>query len=226
MSNSDRSNFERLMNQDDDLKAAVDKMRLITDALELDIENELRAHLNSLRPIQKDQIKSRPLKRMVWYVAAAIVMMLVTFVWLLTGQKQGLDYFVSSHYVAYSQIHLRSEDDITDKIVGSKNSPLTESIHQFEEHLISDPQDYESRFILADLYKQNQNIDQAREEFLNLANSTSKIWKERAGWNYVLLSAQDKWNQNADEILKSILKDQRNSYHELGIELAKKMGKL
>ncbi|MCB0668744.1 MAG: hypothetical protein KDC80_23130 [Saprospiraceae bacterium] len=222
MSGQELSDFQSELEQDPDLRKAVVKMQLISDAIELDVENDLRSQLGTLRNPAKIKDIRRPSSSLRWLIAAAIMALVAVSMWMLVQTSNSLDQFVQNEYINYSDINLRSEGS------NSKSPGLQliydgqdeEAISWYRSHLVTEPQDYESRFILADLYKKQNQIDQSKAGFLILARSESLLWKDRAAWNYLLLSVNSEWDPPADEILDSMIKDPGHAYHELAVELA------
>lgn len=224
MSGQELSDFQSELVQDPNLSKAVAKMQLISDAIELDVENDLRSQLGALRnPAEiKDIRRFSPSLR--WLIAAAIAALMAVSTWMLLQTSNGLNQFVQNEYINYSDINLRSEG-INSKPPGLQlieEGQNQEAISWFRSHLVKEPQDYESIFILADLYKKQNQIDLSKAGFLTLARSESLLWKDRAAWNYLLLSVNSGWDQPADEILDSMIKDPGHAYHELATELADK----
>ena len=97
---------------------------------------------------------------------------------------------------------------------------IVQAIEWFQNYLSSHPQDYETQFILADLKNKQGMHLAARDQFRQIADSNSVLWKEKAAWNEILLCAQYDWDRTAQERLTSILSDEDHSYYLAAQEFA------
>ncbi|MBK8502437.1 MAG: hypothetical protein IPL46_09585 [Saprospiraceae bacterium] len=216
--------FQVAMDQDDDLKKEVEKMHLLGDAMELEIEDQLRSQLNILR--EKSARPQRSKQFLLWSIAAVILLMLGLFVWFYSQPNPDLGQFAQSHYLSHQDIDFRSEAgslEVSEGLVLLRQGQATEAIEWFENYLLSYPDSYESRFILADqLRKSDRNLE-ARDQFRIIADSPSLLWKEKATWNELLLSAQYDMDFVANQKLRNLLADSNHSYHLLAIQLGEKL---
>jgi len=216
--------FQIEIDHDKVLERKVEKMRLISDAMELNIENDLRLHLDELHN-KPNYNKSYKLKsRLRWPVAAAILLLLSLLVWVFNRSQVSPPQFVENHYVSYHTLDLRSDNETEQLFKGLtllRQGLETEAIQWFKEYTTSHPEDHESRFILADLMQKAGQHLAARDEFRQISNSNSILWKEKATWNDILLSVQFDWDKVAKERLEGLVNNESHSFHNLAIKLAK-----
>jgi hypothetical protein len=97
------------------------------------------------------------------------------------------------------------------------------AVEWFENYLVSHPESHESRFMLADLLQKSERNLEARAQFRIIADSPSLLWKEKAIWNELLLSALYDWDTIAGQKLNKLIADSNHSYHLLAIQLAEKL---
>ena len=222
MTDEEADDFQAAMAQDDDLRRNVEKMRLIGDAMELEIEGQLRSHLHGL--LGKTN-KPQGIKRLVqWSAAAAVLLLLSLAIWFYSRSGPNLQQFAQEHYLSYQSIDLRLDEEpaeISEGLALASKGSENEAIEWFENFLQTHPEAYESRFILADLLQKTGVNLRARDQFRLIASSSSMLWKEKASWNELLLSAQFDWDVLAGQRLDTLVADENHSYHDLATQLAK-----
>lgn len=227
MSEEELIHFQSVMEGDIALKNEVHKMELIHEAMELEIENDLRSHLKTLRDPFGHSSKRVTLAKNRWWIAAALLIMasISLWLWYLSQSKESIDQFAQVHYIGYSDVRTRTEGEISrdrgQMIIAERS--IEEAIPWYESRILEEPDNFEARFILADLYKQMGQIDNAKDQYHILATGESLLWKERAAWNYLMLSINHTWDQQAEKILETILNDPAHAFHQQALQLAVKM---
>ena len=228
MSTEEKQHFELEMGSDARLQDEVKRMKLIDSALEISIEDDLRAQLkkfeagHSTRESRIPDVKVRYLfSRLA--VAAGMLLLISAGLWyMLQGRTSEIDQFVEQQYLDYDYNQLRGE-------FSRNNFPFRLSDKSFDKQeaaqwlikwLEENPSDDEARFMLADIMKDMGHIEQAQEQLIKIINQNSIRWGEKAEWNYVLLSAREHWNDKAAATLQSIISDPAHSYHMRAKELA------
>lgn len=225
MSESDRRAFEAQMEADAALRDDVARMRVLDTALEVAVEDDLRARLQQMAdpaPVRKTPEPVTRTFRSRWAVAAGILIIVCAGLWYLIGGGSALSEFRSDHYLAYDYTQVRgdlaSRDDFPFDI-RSGDFDREAAAPWFESWLETHPDDHEARFILAQILHDLGNTQRAKAALSIIMQNNSVLWTEKAEWNYLLLSAGKDWDEFAEETLNSILADPAHAYHPQAVEL-------
>jgi len=239
MSSDERIQFENDVLSDAQLQSELNRVRLIEASLDWAIEKDLRDHLNSFRKESESELKlnsnqvseqkmSRPrtiqlYKRMA--IAAGFLLLFFSGLWYFKYSSSGnLDRFVADHYLAYDYTQLRGDQPITPQFPFeiSIQHPAASKDSLFHWVQIN-PNNDEARFILADLLKQLHDPTQAKEQLASIISHSSILWRDKAEWNYVLLSVPDHMDDRSKLIFEMMKSDPSHSYHDQALQLAKYM---
>ena len=234
MSSSELAEFEKELSTSAELKEEVRKMQMIDNALELAIEQDLRASLIKMAAPGKSRKQlPRRLHRtpFVRLAAAASVLIVVGIgLWFIWGNNSlSVNKFAENSYVDYNYNNLRSGGTVT-----GERSPSLNLIEQgdmqgaavwYEDWLNDNPNDTEARFVLATLYHLQKRYSASRKTFLRVARSNSLLWSEKAEWNYICVSLMDKWDSDAQQMLDAILTSEEHSYYSRALELKQEFDK-
>ena len=235
MSNSEKVEFEQELSTNAELKGKVRKMQIIDAALELAIEEDLRASLIKMAAPDKSGLQlPRRLRRIPLFrlAAAASVLILVSIgLWFISGKDSlSVNAFAENSYVEYDYNNLRSGGTATDELPPHSLKLIEQGDIQgatvwHEDWLEDHPNDTEARFVLATLYHLQKKYVESRTTFLQVAQSNSLLWSEKAEWNYICISLLDKWDSDAQNMLDAILASEEHSYYSRALELKKVLNK-
>jgi hypothetical protein len=218
MSAEEEAKFVTALDTDNELRQEYNRIRLIHDALELGIENDLRKELKDLERISSSR-KPAPVRRMrLWAVAASLFVLVVAgTVIIRQNSSTSIDTFTSEQYVEYNYGQTRSSDQSTSPLRQGidliDNGALGEASQWIENYIASNPNDTEAKFILADVKKDLGEINASKELLEVVIESGSVLWSEKAEWNYVVISAFDHWDDTAEDLLTKISSDSAHSYN-------------
>jgi hypothetical protein len=227
MEAAEQQEFEQDLANDPQMRADLSKVRLIHEALELEIERDLRSKLNSWE--SRNAHTYADSKRVVmplfvkWAIAAGLILLLGTSLWLFLAPDP-VAQFAGSRFIRYDYNQLRGEETtIRNFPIPDNQRERPEAIRWMKDYISINPNDTEARFILADLLHQDKQIDEAKLHLDTLVQAQSLLWSEKAAWNYVLISVGDHWDAKADALLATMVRDATHSYHRQALELAKLM---
>ncbi len=229
LSNEDLSQFEEQMRVDPQLKESVDRYRLINEALNISVEDDLRKHLKTLESSQSSGNKSILSTRVRqlnfrWAVAASVFVLLCAGLWFLVGQGPSeVARFSEKQYLSYDYEQMRGEyhhSDFKFDMSGGHYDRV-KAEQWFSNWLQSHPEDDEARFILSDVLKNSKHISEAKQELAIIMSHHSVLWGEKAEWNYVLLSVIGTKDDLAASTLQKMINDPSHSYHRQAMELSR-----
>jgi tetratricopeptide (TPR) repeat protein len=228
MSEAERLDFENELRDDASLQGELDKIRLVNDALETAVEDDLRARLQTIAHRTASRGSSGPRLRFLfakWAVAASILVVIGVGLWyVFASGPSGLDQFRRDHYLAYDYNQIRGD------FAGRSDFPFEMSSHDFNKGkaatwfakwLEENPEDPEARYILAGILRDLDRTEEAKKELAEIIQANSILWSEKAEWNYVLLSADKDWDALAESTFQKILSEPSHSYHPQAKELEK-----
>lgn len=228
MSGEEKQRFELDMEQDPSLKEMMSRMQIINHALDVAAENDLRSFLHQLENKQSNtrSIPNAPkIRTLITRIAAAASLLLIFSVglWYFTGHRSsGLDQYRDTHYLAYDYTQIRGEyrqrHDFPSGLANGQYDKA-ETIQWFITWLQGHPDDYEARYILADVYRKNNEVNKAKAELAIIISSQSILWTEKAEWNYVLLSKGEASDELAETTMQKMINNPSHSYHRQAIEL-------
>ncbi|HJW31648.1 MAG TPA: hypothetical protein VJ508_20645 [Saprospiraceae bacterium] len=228
LSPPEKQNFEAEMAGDPSLQNEVEKMRTIHAALEVSIEEDLRAKLNALKKNESSQrsLPPRPRVRPLFVqlaAAAAILILISAGLWFLLGRgSDEYSRFTAEHYVGYDYTQVRGDfqqqRDFPSELFETK-SDRQKAITWFVSWLNTHPGDDEARFVLADIYVKEGQHDKAKAQLAVIMTQNSILWKEKAEWDYILLSGRNSWDDLAKRTFDQILNSPSHSYYKQARQL-------
>ena len=228
MPDQDKQSFELEMRNDPKLQEEVFRMQMIDAALEVSVEDDLRKRLKQLEAGHVESGSKIPqVKTLNLYarlaVAASMFIIISAGLWyVLRDRTPDIEQFSERHYMDYDYKQVRGEFSESDY-------PFEFSDNDFDKKDASEwlvkwlevhPSDDEAGFMLADILKDLGRIGEAKEQLAKIIAQNSIRWGEKAEWNYVLLSAGDQWNEQAESTLQKILNNSSHSYHIKAKDLA------
>ncbi|NND31905.1 MAG: tetratricopeptide repeat protein [Saprospiraceae bacterium] len=226
MESAEKLDFENELQRDPKLKSAFDQFKVIHDALEVEVEDNLRNQLIELAS------RNKPLnQRRNWRLpyalalAASVLILLVAGTWWYLGKSlNDPALYAANEYVEYTRTNLRAEEpnrSYSDVFDFLNRQDSAAAIARLQQRINASPDDTEARFLLADLLYRSGKWQEAGALFLQITQGKSVLWGEKAAWNYLVLAQQNIWNQDAEDILKSILSNTNHSYHPKALKLEK-----
>ena len=223
MTAPERASFEADMQADEQLASEVAGLLAIDEALELSIEQDLRNELNSLRADDSKSPGNRQI-RTTWAIAASIILLVGAALWIVvSSQINKPREYAASNYVEYSFPSLRQSTGSSSiysegvKLVEAEN--LDGALTWFEAFSGQNPDDLEVKFILADLYKQQGRIEEAKLQLVEIVDHSSILWGEKAEWNYICISVGDYWDDTANGYLDKIRNNPDHSYYKQAVAI-------
>lgn len=190
------------------------------DVLDLAVEEDLREMLSEIDKQEENEKLSAtriPIVRKL-VIAASVLIVVSAGAWfLLSVNGPSVEQFAEAEYINYRTEAYRGSQDASRLQTGfilMEAGRTDEAILWFSDRVYMHPDDTEAKFILADLYKRAGNTENAKDHLLTIARTSSLLWKEKAQWNYLALSAMDAWNAEADSILQVIMEDKGHSFHD------------
>lgn len=228
MSVEEKQHFELDMEQDPSLKETVSRMQIINRALDVAAEDDLRSFLHQLENKHSNSRSTSHtpgIRILITRIAAAASVLLIVSVglWYFIGQdSSALDQYRDTHYLAYDYTQIRGEyrqrNDFPSGLTDGQYN-IAETIQWFVTWLQAHPDDNEARYILADVYRKNKEVNKAKTELAIIISSQSILWSEKAEWNYVLLSTGEDKDELAATTLQKMINNPAHSYHQQAIEL-------
>ena len=218
MSEEEKARFTEALDTDPELRKDVDNMRLIDDALELSIENDLRRELKDLELDDSGKSTAKVRRMRVWTIAAGILVIVVAGAVLIrqTGTPS-IETFSSDYYVEYNYGQVRganaADSPLSPGIEFIDNKSWEAAATWFEEYLSTNTDDTEAKFIFADIKRQLGDIPGTKALLSSVIESESILWTEKAEWNYVLVSAFDNWDERAESLFDKISSQPSHSYY-------------
>lgn len=232
MQETERRAFEQMLAADPQLQSEVTRMRLIDEALDYAIEQDLRDQLRSwsstsenMEPIHQPNIRSI-YKRVA--IAAGLLLLVSMSLWFfLTPHADPIQQFADAHYIEYDYTSLRGDESARpDFPLPADHSKLTAQwLDTLSAWIEQHPDHAAARFLYADQLKQAGRIAEAKTQLAIIMSQQSLLWSEKAEWNYVLLGVQTGMDSLAAGTLQRIQQQSDHSYHRQSMELGKLLDK-
>jgi tetratricopeptide (TPR) repeat protein len=230
-----RAAFEAAMQDDPELKTAVDLQRLSLEAIELVIADSLREDLQAWQAAdeQKDTASGggriRTLRRRILPLSIAATVLLVIGFFASTYLAQPYDNaaLASSYY----------QNDLLQRVRGSRSASLLQdgmdlyesgdyegAIASMEE--VSNPALLaEAAYAIGHSHYQLADYEQAMQDFLRVIASQDPRFTEKAEFFYLLAALAADQTEQADfiQVLERIVNNESHLYHKRTVELKQKL---
>lgn len=235
LSETEREAFEQELNQDPDLQADLDLHLLSNDAIELVIEDSLRADLKELQQ-ETEQIKQPSKKgrvvglrrRMVSLSIAASILLVIGF---FTANYQINQY--GNQAIAGSLY----ENELLTTVRGNNNaSLLQQGMELFEQENYQAAIDYfdqvddpnlkaEAAYAAGHSYYNLGAFSAAAEQFAGVMQSNDPRFVEKSELFYLIsaLAADQTDNAQFNEVLNQMLENEEHLHHQEALEIQKKL---
>lgn len=176
--------FERAMDKDQDLKAAVDHYRKIEPIVDLMIENDIRDKMQEIRQSKRKRSQVRMWLR----IAAAVILLGLAATWILVDTTTGAEQLFIEFYQPPINMTSRGSEET---IQLTPQEKAVDNAHQFIEE---------------------NNTGQAEEILESLINLNSNQ-KEQAEWLLVMTALQAGNKELAKSRLDLILQNSSHPYN-------------
>lgn len=223
LNETERLAFEKELDNNPDLAAAMDRHFMAHDAIELLIADNLRTELkemaaeSKIKPIAAKRSSIRrylaPLA-----IAASVALMVGVFGFLQKGNYSN-ESILARHYTAYEMPTVRSGSNnqaLAEGAQAFQAKDLDKAITYFSNIPIENPLYTKAQFYLGQTYYQNGQADKAIASFDTVAQSDDLELNEKADWYALLasLAAQQEESNSFQNRIQRIAKDTGHSYHE------------
>ncbi len=222
LNEAERIAFEKALEADDELAAAMDRHLMANDAIEVLIADNLRAELKTMaadtkiKPIAEKRGGLRhylaPLA-----IAASVALMVGVFGFLQKG-KYSNDGILSRHYTAYEMPTVRSGNNnqaLAEGVRAFQSKDYSKAIEYFKGIPVEDPLYTKAQFYLGQAYYQNEQAAEAIVPFGVVAQSDDLELSEKADWYALLagLASNQVEKASFQNRLERITTDTGHSYH-------------
>ena len=227
--------FEQTLESDEDFAQDVEIMRDLEEAMDdFEYEKDLSNKLKFLgkKYITEDTLKEVKTARIIpmykkkWFVAATVLLIVVAgglFFQNALQLKSDANLF-ATYYKSYpSNLLTRGGNDATYKEIEElyNENDFAAAISLLEQRIVEKPNDTSSKILLGNSYLSLKpaKVKEAIRVFKPLADDTENMYHETAQWYLSLSYIQNKQNQLAEPILKSLAKKEYGKYPKLAREL-------
>lgn len=225
--------FEAEMEQNEPLKQAVEEHRISHEAIEVIIEDNLRASFAKWN--KKEEVESTstvvPLKknRSLAFAIAATLLFLIVFGWIKWGSSATTNQqLLADHFQAFIPSDLRSPVAITgmnEGLTAFEKQDYNAAIDFFLSIPDTSIQYAAAQYSLAHSYYASKDYDSASQSFKNSIAFGDVRYKEKAEWYLLLVSlAQDKTDEAFSTLLDAIADDAGHSYYKSAQDIRGKLG--
>ena len=231
--------FDIAIEKDPELAAAVDNFGVANDAIELLIEDNLRAELNNLKAEEAGASnvvsinKKKPVAKMrslrTYLAAAASVALLLGFFgmnW--AGGNYSDSALHGEFYSSYDMPNVRSSqnvvNDFAEGLTAFKAENYSQAAQFFQGIVVDDPRYAEAQFYLGQSLLENKDFDGAAEQFKKVVSLNDVRYTEEAEWYQVLahLSGENT-NAEFDALLGKIAADKDHNFNTKAVALQGKL---
>ncbi|HMQ00556.1 MAG TPA: hypothetical protein PKC24_12305 [Cyclobacteriaceae bacterium] len=218
LSAEEREEVELLIKQNPDIKKEVDTLKVIRAGITLHERQAIKKHLQQIEP------EARQFKW--WYVAAAIVPLLLLSIWYFYPvSSENIYYAYYSSYPNYEAGISRNENTTTDgrtaAFINYEKTNYEEAAAQFLMILERNPDDNSVKFYLALCYLE-LNLTGMAADYLNaVMNDTQSTYREAAHWYYALTQLKLGNKVEAKEALTAL--ENNGSYQKQAKEILSKL---
>lgn len=241
MSPQDEAQFDTEIEQNPELAAAVDNFGVANDAIELLIEDNLRAELNNLKAeesvSQGNNVvsinKNKPVAKMrslrTYFAAAASVALLLGFFgmnW--AGDNYSNAALGEEMYSGYDLPNVRSGNNtvhpFSEGLTAFQNKNYDQAIQFFKGIVVDDPRYPEAQFYLGQAYLESDNFGEAAKQFEKVAMLNDIRYTEYAEWYQIIAQlSSGETDANFDKLLTKIAGDKDHTFNKQAMELVGKL---
>ncbi|MEM9918055.1 MAG: hypothetical protein AAF990_08165 [Bacteroidota bacterium] len=223
MSEQEQNDFDKESKENPELQMAVDLFQLSQEAIEVDVESDLRQQMNNWQA-EEQPTNIRPLKvasrrrRLSYIAAAACVLLLIgTFTIQWNAGNYSNEALASQYYQLPLGSDIRSGSAALDQNFDQAMNAFDDGAFEESMRLLGKASTPKSQYLLAHSYFQLGQFEQAISSFDKVVASNDSRLKEKAEW-FGLLSRLEA-GQEVQARLVKITADEGHSYHQQSIEL-------
>jgi len=241
MNPQDEAQFDAEIEQNPELAAAVDNFGVANDAIELLIEDNLRAELNELKTEESGNQasnvvsinKHKPVAKMrslrTYLAAAASVALLVGFFgmnW--AGNNYSNTALGEEMYSGYDLPNVRSGNNtmhpFSEGLTAFQNKNYDQAIQFFKGIVVDDPRYAEAQFYLGHAYLENKSFGEAATQFEKVTSLNDVRYTENAEWYQLIAQlSSGETAANFDALLAKITGDKDHTFNKQATELQGKL---
>ncbi len=241
MNETEATAFDKEIANNEELAAAVDRHLLAHDAIEVMIEDNLRAEMKDwsaaenknktakIHQIGQKKGSSGKVRRLFYSLAAAAsVAIVVGFFGLQFSNINYSDDALSAGAYNFDLSATRStntdQNPLATGLTAYENADYAAAIQFFQNIPVANPQYNEAQFYLGHSLYQNKTYDQAINAFQKVINTNDLRYKEAAEWYQVVnyLAAKKQGNEFTT-LLNQLVTDEGHPYHNNAVELDTKL---
>lgn len=241
LSEAEEKAFDTEIEKDPELAAAVDNFGVANDAIELLIEDNLRAELDNLRAEESQGgatnvvsiNKNKPVAKMrslrTYLAAAASVAILLGFFgmnWV--GNNYSNSALSEGIYDGFDMPNVRSGSNtlhpFSEGITAYNSGDYTKAIPFFQGIVVDDPRYAEAQFYLGHTLLNNEDFSGAANQFKKIQTLNDPRYTENAEWYQVVaqLSAEET-NDEFHTLLNKIVNDENHTFNSQAVVLQNKL---
>ena len=218
MSDEEKSAFESEIENNVEIQQEIEKYRLLNEVLEESIALDLKEHFDS-KEISSGESKGRVIRFNIYrYAAAAVIIALMGFgLWYFAGDDSlSPKQYAASVYTGYDVQILRNESAVIPYEQAIEMQDAGNTIGAIENILVflKENNDPEARYFLAHLYAELEMYTEAKGQLLQISESGSIRFQEKAEWDFIVISMLSNYDGDADNLLDRILSNPNHSYYE------------
>ena len=241
MTSQDEAQFDAEIEQNPELAAAVDNFGVANDAIELLIEDNLRAELNNLKAEESGSQasnvvsinKNKPVARMrslrSYLAAAASVALLLGFFgmnW--AGDNYSDTALGEEMYSGYDLPNVRSGNNtlhpFSEGLTAFQNKNYNQAVQFFKGIVVDDPRYAEAQFYLGHALLESDYYGEAATQFEKVASLNDVRYTENAEWYQIVAQlSSGETTTNFDTLLTKITVDKDHTFNKQAIELQSKL---
>jgi len=244
MTPQDEAQFDAEIEQNPELAAAVDNFGVANDAIEVLIEDNLRAELNNLKAEESGNQasnvvsinKNKPVAKMrslrSYLAAAASVALLLGFFgmnW--AGNNYSNTALGEEMYSGYDLPNVRSGNNtvhpFSEGLTAFQNKNYDQAVEFFKGIVVDDPRYPEAQFYLGHALLESKNFGEAATQFEKVAGLEDVRYTESAEWYQIIAQLSlGETNNNFDTLLTKITTDKDHTFNKQATELQGKLNSI
>lgn len=228
LSATEQQDFESKLKEDEEFRQMYEEYRNLQDGINAFGYEQLAGNIAEWEAEIKAEEDTTGRRLGSWYlVAASISVILVAVIgfWAL-NDKDSTQQLYSAYYEAYPDVITSRAGDsnkLKEALYAYESEAYVDAELMLKELARKDPDDREAQFYLAQTLMARGKIDEAKEIFHVLKNTTGFSLREASAWYLALSYLKMEKNQEAKEELQKIIAYTNHAYGTQARELIKKL---